>query len=99
LFKKVVILQCFLHAWLKIRDRGKHLKDQFAEISRRVWEAYQAPDRRCFGQRLRWLRDWARKHLSGVVLEKVLELCQKRGAGRSRTAIPSGTGRATCSTG
>jgi hypothetical protein len=78
LFKRVVILQCFLHAWLKIRERGKHLKDQFAEVSRRVWEAYDAPDRRCFGQRLRSLRDWATKHLGGVVLEKVLDLCQKR---------------------
>jgi hypothetical protein len=78
LFKRVVIIQCFLHAWLKVRDRGKHLKDQFAEISRRVWEAYHAPDRRSFGQRLRSLRDWATKHLSGVVLEKILELCQKR---------------------
>lgn len=78
LFKHVVILQCFLHAWLKVRDRGKHLKDQFAEVSRRIWEAYHAPDRRCFGQRLRSLRDWARGHLSGVVLEKVLDLCEKR---------------------
>jgi hypothetical protein len=78
LFKRVVILQCFLHAWLKIRERGKHLKDQFAEVSGRVWEAYRAPDRRCFGQPLRSLRDWARKHLSGIVLEKILELCRKR---------------------
>jgi hypothetical protein len=78
LFKHVVILQCFLHAWLKIRDRAKHLKDQFAEISRRVWETYHAPDRRCFGQRLRSLRRWATGHLSGVVLEKVLDLCAKR---------------------
>jgi hypothetical protein len=78
LFKGLVILQCFLHAWLKVRERGKHLKDQFAEISRRVWEAYHAPDRRCFGQRLRSLRGWAKDHLTGVVLEKVLALCQKR---------------------
>ena len=78
LFKGVVILQCFLHAWLKVRERGKHLKGQFAEISRRVWEAYHAPDRRCFGQRLRSLRGWAKGNLSGVVLEKVLDLCQKR---------------------
>lgn len=78
LFEHVVILQCFLHAWLKVRDRAKHLKDQFAEISRRVWEAYHAPDRRCFGQRIRSLRTWARGHLSGVVLEKVLNLCKKR---------------------
>jgi hypothetical protein len=78
LFRGIVILQCFLHAWLKVRERGKHLKDQFAEISRRAWEAYHAPDRRCFGQRLRSLRGWAKDHLSGVVLEKVLDLCKKR---------------------
>ena len=78
LFKRVIILQCFLHAWLKIRDRGKHLKDLFADASRRVWEAYHAPDRRCFGQRLRRLRQWATKHLNGIVLEKVLDLCEKR---------------------
>jgi hypothetical protein len=78
LFERVVILQCFLHAWLKVRERAKHLKDEFPEISRRVWEAYHAPDRRCFGQRIRSLREWSRGHLSGVVLEKVLALCAKR---------------------
>ncbi len=30
LYPKVIILQCFLHAWLKIRDRGKHLNSSFA---------------------------------------------------------------------
>jgi hypothetical protein len=78
LFPTVVLLLCFLHAWLKIRDRAKHLKEQFAEVSRRVWEAYHAPDRRCFAQRLRWLRQWATGHLTGIVLEKVLDLCGKR---------------------
>jgi hypothetical protein len=77
LFKRVVILLCFLHGWLKIRERAKHLKEQFAETSRRVWEAYHAPDRRGFGQRLRRLREWAGEHLSGVVLENVLDLCRK----------------------
>ena len=47
--------------WLKIRDRAKHLKEVFAELSQRVWEAYHAPDRRCFAQRLRSLRQWAGK--------------------------------------
>jgi hypothetical protein len=78
LFRRVIILQCFLHGWLKIRDRAKHLGELFAEVSRRVWEAYHAPDRRCFGQRLRSLRRWATEHLSGVVLEKVVALCEKR---------------------
>ena len=74
----MVILQCFLHAWLKIRDRAKHLKELFAEVSRRVWEAYHAPDRRCFGATAASLRQWAAGHLTGVVLEKVLDLCEKR---------------------
>jgi hypothetical protein len=78
LFPTVVILLCFLHAWLKIRDRAKHLKGVFAEVSRRVWEAYHAPDRRSFGQRLRRLRQWASEHLRGIVLETVLALCGKR---------------------
>ena len=78
LFPKVVILLCFLHAWIKIRDRAKHLKESFVDISRRVWEAYHAPDRRCFGQRLRWLRQWATKNLSGIVQANVLDLCRKR---------------------
>jgi hypothetical protein len=78
LFPKAVILLCFLHAWLKIRDRAKHLKDQFAEISQRVWEAYHAVDRRSFAQRLRWLRKWAGDHLTGIVRDNVLDLCRKR---------------------
>ena len=57
--------------------QAKHLKDQFAEVSRQVWDAYHAPDRRSFGQRLRRLREWAGGHLSGVVLENVLDLCRK----------------------
>jgi hypothetical protein len=78
LFPKVILLLCFWHAWLKIRERGKHLKEGFTEVSRRVWEAYHAPDRRHFAQRLRRLRQWATGHLKGIVLEKVLSLCQKR---------------------
>ena len=45
----MVILLCFVHGWLQIRDRAKHLKDLFSEASRRVWGAYHAPDRRSFG--------------------------------------------------
>jgi hypothetical protein len=78
LFPKVVILLCFLHAWLKVRERAKHLKEVFAEVSRRVWEAYHSPDRRRFAQRLRRLRQWASGVLTGVVSETVLDLCRKR---------------------
>ncbi len=78
LFQRILIVQCFLHGWLKIRDRAKHLKDTFAEISERVWDVYHAPDRRTFSQRIRALKSWATKCLSGIVLEKVVDLCEKR---------------------
>ena len=78
LFPKVVNLLCFLHAWLKIRARAKHLKGVFADVSRRAWEAYHAPDRRRFAQRLRRLRQGASGVLTGMVLEAVLDLCRKR---------------------
>jgi len=54
------------------------LGDSFAEISQRVWDVYHAPDRRTFTQRILALRNWAAKCLSGVVLENVVDLCDKR---------------------
>ena len=61
----------------RFRDRAKHLKEVFAEVSRRVWDTF-TPDRRSFAQRLRSLRQWAAGHLTGTVQEKVLDLCGKR---------------------
>lgn len=90
LFDGVVVLLCFLHGWLKIRDRAKHLGEQFRELGRRVWEAYRAPNRRSFAQRLRRLRQWAAKQLSGVVLETVSDLCAKRPRWSIAYAHPEG---------
>jgi hypothetical protein len=90
LFPKVVLLLCFLHGWLKIRDRAKHLGDQFREIGRRVWGAFRAPNRRSFAQRLRRLREWAEGQLSGVVLETVSDLCAKRPRWSIAYAQPGG---------
>ena len=78
LFPTVVILLCFWHAWLKIRDRAKHLKEGFTAVSRRVWGAYHAPDRRHFGPRLRRRNQWASEQLTGIVRETVLDLGGKR---------------------
>jgi hypothetical protein len=78
LFIGVTLIRCFLHAWLKIRDRSKNLKEKFFEIGERVWEVYYSETKRIMGQRIRRLGDWAQKNLSGVVLEKVLDLCDKK---------------------
>jgi hypothetical protein len=75
LFPLVVLLRCFLHGWLNIRSRGK-LSAAFRELSGKVWEAYHAPDRRSFGQRLRRVLEWARgQSLSAWLLGQVEKLC------------------------
>lgn len=76
LFPLVVILRCFLHGWLSIRDRAKHLGDLFGTLSEKVWHAYHASDRRCFAQRLRRLGEWACRHVEASwVIEQVQKLC------------------------
>jgi hypothetical protein len=76
LFPMIVLIRCFLHAWLKIRERSKTL-DSFFDIGERVWNVFYAETRSMMGQRIRRLREWAKKNLKGVVLDKVLDLCAK----------------------
>jgi hypothetical protein len=59
LFPLIITLLCYLHAWLKIRDRAKHLGPKFGELSRKVWHAYHALSPRGLRQRLKALRSWA----------------------------------------
>lgn len=93
LFPLVVVLRCFLHGWLSIRD-GCKKHPLFHELSEKVWHAYRAQDRRAFGQRLRRLREWAERTLSGEIRER---RCGCADAGRStgrRTLTQAGTGPA-----
>jgi hypothetical protein len=76
LFPMIVLIRCFLHAWLKIRERSKTL-DLFFDIGERVWNVFYAETRMMMGQRIRRLREWAKLNLKGVVLDKVLDLCAK----------------------
>jgi hypothetical protein len=81
LFKGVALILCFLHAFLKIRERAVHMKETFDCLRERVWEAYHAPDARSFSQRLRRLREWATDHVDKVVVrEEVLTSCNQRRA-------------------
>ena len=78
LFPKILIIQCFLHAFIKVRERCKKWGEVFTQISTAVWEAYHAPNKRAFSQRIRRLREWAQATLeAGIVLDKLLALCEK----------------------
>jgi hypothetical protein len=78
LFPLAVILRCFLHGWLSIRD-GCKKHPQFQTLSEKVWHAYRATSRREFAQRMRRLREWAVANLAGDILERTLRLCSRAG--------------------
>ena len=78
LFPKIVIIICFLHAFINIRDRSKRLGALFNEIGDKVWNVYRAETKQAFAQRIRRLEEWAKKTLDcGIVRDKILALCNK----------------------
>jgi hypothetical protein len=75
LFPLAAVLRCFLHGWLALRSRGK-LNPLFAELSRRYWEAFAAPCRRAFAQRMRRLLEWAKANVQGEwLLAELRKVC------------------------
>jgi len=77
LFPLVVLIECFLHAFIKIRERGKHLKELFRQLSQQVWDVYRATDVAAFRLKAEELRLWAEKNTTSYVLEAVRKLCAK----------------------
>jgi hypothetical protein len=77
LFPKVTLILCFLHAFLKIRDRCKRQKELLRSIAEKVWNVYHAQTVAQFSQRIRRLRQWAGSVESDPVREKLLNLCDK----------------------
>jgi hypothetical protein len=54
LFTGAAVLLCFLHGFLKIRDRGR----QLYELHCRVWEVYRAATAATFRRRMATFRAW-----------------------------------------
>jgi len=54
LFPLLAVILCFLHGFLKIRDRIR--KDH--ELHRRIWDVYQAATSLAFAKRMRDFRRW-----------------------------------------
>jgi len=78
IFSLIVIIPCFLHAFLKIRDRCKHMKTTFQEISGKVWDIYHSVNETIFMKQINELKEWAQTTLKpGVGLEAILKLCNK----------------------
>ena len=80
LFENVTLILCFLHAFLKIRDRTTKAVGAVGQaVHKRVWDAYHAPSKRAFSQRVRRLKAWAENTLpDGTMQSHTLDLCAKR---------------------
>jgi hypothetical protein len=80
LFPLCIIIYCFLHTFISIRDRcKKKYKELFNEIAEAVWNVFKAENKCSFSQRIRRLREKALEKISkGIFLDKVLALCDKR---------------------
>lgn len=78
LFNSIVIIECFLHAFLKIRDRCKRqFKSLFIHIQQQVWDIYHAPDPPSFRQQMTDFQSWAAQNLTGTALDAVEKLAAK----------------------
>jgi hypothetical protein len=80
LFPTITVILCFLHAFLKIRERATQaLSEWFEPVRDKVWQAYRAPNKRAFSQRLRRLREWAGRTLPDCPMKQhTLALCHNR---------------------
>ena len=69
LFPFAVIICCFLHVFIKIRDRArKKHQDIFHEAASRLWDCYHAESKASFSQRIRRLIEWCQKKKAPAVI-------------------------------
>ena len=77
LFVTITVIECFLHAFLKIRDRCKRCKTLFPQIRAYVWNIYHAPDAADFRQQMSQFQTWAQQAVSGTALQAIEKLGAK----------------------
>jgi len=76
LFPAVVIICCFLHVFIKIRDRAKKkYREIFDHVASKLWECYRAESKMSFSQRIRRLVEWCESNdVSSVIIDPIKKL-------------------------
>jgi hypothetical protein len=78
LFMTITIIECFLHAFLKIRNRcKKRWQSVWPDIQQQVWDIYHAADVQDFRRQTADFLAWAQDTVSGTALESIEKLCAK----------------------
>jgi hypothetical protein len=78
LYPAIVIMQCFLHAYISIRSRCKRLAD-FPELCNKVWNIYRADNEIIFYREVAELYAWAQGRFQGAAKAAIHKLCTKTG--------------------
>jgi hypothetical protein len=76
LFPLVVVIRCFLHAFLRIRDRCKN-SPHFPQIQHLIWKIYHAQSQTDYHQTYTDFLTFAQAHLKGEALNAVLRFKDK----------------------
>ena len=78
LFPRIVIIRCFLHAFIAIRSCCKRLHE-FPQLCDRVWAIYRADSQLGFYREVAELYAWAQDRFQGTAKTAIHKLCAKTG--------------------
>jgi len=85
IFSGIIIINCFLHIYIKIRDRAKmKYKDHFFQAAEKLWDCYRSQTKTSFSQRVRRLHEWATKTAAPEVIKVPISKLHKNIAKFSR---------------
>jgi len=77
IFINIVVIRCFLHAYIKIRDCCKK-HTLFKLICDKTWDVYESEDKVQFSQRLRRFKTWAENNIAGTTALSKITSVYKR---------------------
>ncbi|MEM6321247.1 MAG: hypothetical protein AAF960_26555 [Bacteroidota bacterium] len=80
LYPTIKVIECFLHAFLKVRDRAtKKLASYFDLAADKIWDCYRAESKASLAQQIRRLREWTIGNLPDCPMKQnILKLCKKK---------------------
>lgn len=79
LFKDSIIVECFLHAVIKVRDRATKVLQPYAQVAfDKVWNIYNAVSKRQMAQLIRRLKEWTTTVPESPMKDNLLKLCKKK---------------------
>ncbi len=77
LFPLAVLIQCLLHAFIKIRDCCRLASTLRQSVADQFWHVYHAPDAATFRQRMDAFLAWAKTNTAGILQQTILKLEHK----------------------